>query len=35
MHHSGDFISVAVPGFGDKVVFRIYVDDALMKQQTL
>lgn len=35
MHHSGDYISVPEKGFGSKVMFRIYLDDALMKQQTL
>ncbi|MGO8674020.1 MAG: PASTA domain-containing protein, partial [Capsulimonadaceae bacterium] len=34
-HHAGDNIDEPVRGIGKQITIRIYVDDALMKQQTL
>jgi hypothetical protein len=35
MHHAGDKIDVTEPGIGSTITVRIFVDDALMKQQIL
>ncbi|BDI31259.1 hypothetical protein CCAX7_33100 [Capsulimonas corticalis] len=35
MHNAGDRVSTPVTGFGNKIIFRIFLDGKLIKQQTL
>jgi len=33
-HDAGDDLSVPIQAFGNKITFRIYLDEKLVKQQT-